>query len=266
MSHYRKKSQPGSLASIFGSMRGTRREDGRLVLNRKEDEPYEFSRPGPRVPIPRNNSNSRIPVNLDPINEISQCVDHLYRVLCKDASCVEKLTDDEQKSKAIKKIEVHIDRMAGLISQDLDWISNDPVITSEVCVNRKLHGHCNRYTKCSVLPGFKKKKSLVPQLYHILQDYGLFFDMGIENNDTLSFKILRRKSNRWLIDIGEELGMSVERVSFLRKIMIRVRRVQFLRSFDEKCCKVKDENHRFINDLLEDIYEALEDKLECIVE
>ena len=117
------------------------------------------------------------------------------------------------------------------------------------------------------LPDHKIKKSFIPQLYHLLQDYGLFLEyMDIVNNDEKDkdMSLLRKNVNNWLLNTGENMGRySVrERVLRYREMMTNIRRVEFLRSFNTVCCKDKKNKHEDMDIFLNEIYEAIEGQAE----
>lgn len=126
--------------------------------------------------------------------------------------------------------------------------------------------HCHTGNKCQVLPGwYKDKKAFLPHLYHILQDYGFFWDyIGFNNidikNDLFSL------GSEWQEKLTEKQeGMTVqEKKTHLSKLMVRVKRVKFLREFDVKCClqKGQDSNHELFDNVLKGVEIQLSKKLD----
>ena len=107
----------------------------------------------------------------------------------------------------------------------------------------------------------KRKCVEIPQLYHILQDYRFFYEY-------LQFPIMDQKftigqlSRQWILNLGELLGSlssTHRKYSYLTIMLLRLRRVQFLRAFDVKCCiRVEsDEGHESFDNLLQDVYDTL---------
>ena len=180
-------------------------------------------------------------------------------------------------------IEVFVDQLS-MIMYDIDasnW-DNIPIIDRNDCVN--LVHLCRKDTmKCArSLPGYyatsKKhhgdlRKAFIPQMYKILQDYGFFHRyLGYNMIDKyVPLHIL--ESEDWTLEIGVSLGkiQSIneedekrKQIEHLNKIKTRIRRVQFLRAFDVRCCldKERDEGHQKFDGILEDIYQLLERELE----
>ena len=116
---------------------------------------------------------------------------------------------------------------------------------------------------CVRLPGYyDKSKQFIPQLYHILQDYGFFYhylkfpmmDEKLSNNQILA---------RWSLKLGEILGSKslIGKQKLITVMLLRLRRVQFMRSLDIKCClkyaagNISD--HVDFDVVLETVYDAL---------
>ena len=105
----------------------------------------------------------------------------------------------------------------------------------------------------------------LPQLYHLLQDYDLFPEyMNIENNDEkdVDMELLIKSKNDWLVDFADEVSSrsqsAEEKIDRYMTMMTKIRRVQFLRAFNEKCCKSKQDN------ILDEIYGTLARKADRI--
>lgn len=125
---------------------------------------------------------------------------------------------------------------------------------------------------CVLIPGYYEQggpKQFIPQLYHILQDYGFFLHY-------LEFPMMDEKlsitkvSSRWSLRLGRILGginSKHQEYSFITKMLLRLRRVQFMRAFDVKCCldTISDDNHKSFNDVLDDVYDTLLDDRANIV-
>lgn len=120
---------------------------------------------------------------------------------------------------------------------------------------------------CVRLPGYYEQegpKQFIPQLYHILQDYGFFLNY-------LKFPMMDTKlsllevSVRWSLKLGRILGgfnSKRQEYAFITKMLLRLRRVQFMRAFDVKCCldTISNKNHEPFDDVLQGVYDALLDE------
>ena len=164
---------------------------------------------------------------------------------------------------------------------DSDW-DDLPVINPNDCT--KLSHHCHKDTmRCArSLPGYYAKsnkqqhgdprKAFIPQMYKVLQDYG-FFHRYLGYNMIDSYVPIGELENvNWGIKIGYKLGTipgtdpedkKRNEIEHLNKMKTRIRRVQFLRAFDVRCCLEKDPDsgHRRFDGTLEIIYAALDIEL-----
>lgn len=190
--------------------------------------------------------------------------------------------DDEFIDSLTLSIEALVDQLS-MIMYDIDssnW-SNIPIIDPNNCT--KLRHHCHKDTrKCArSLPGYYTKskkqhgdprKAFIPQMYKVLQDYGFFHRyLGYNMIDEyVPFSTL--DGIKWGIKIGYKLGTipGVDRedkkkkeIEYLKTMRTRIRRVQFLRAFDVRCCLEKegDASHKKFDSILEKIYIALDEEM-----
>ena len=161
----------------------------------------------------------------------------------------------------------------------------------------------NKRKRCVRLPGVNfesnivdgkeenKIKNFIPQLYHILQDFGFFnYYLGLNTvnipnclkNKRLNFDITNlipkdsrekeknRLVSRWALFLGRILqikSQELDKESFTDFVGILIKvieRVQFLRHFDEKCCVRDqiDDPHKAFNVVLGVIRDQLVEELE----
>lgn len=160
-----------------------------------------------------------------------------------------------------------------LLGFDIPEITRGITCTSTMKNQCKLEGDMINEKGCIRLPGYyknEKSKQFIPQLYHILQDYGFFYhylefpmmDKKLTNTQILS---------RWSFKLGKivgRVGAPQDQFRFITIMLLRLRRVQFLRSFDVKCClqKPPDDDHLTFNGVLEDVYDTLLTERANIVE
>lgn len=108
-------------------------------------------------------------------------------------------------------------------------------------------------------------KGFIPQIYHILQDYGLFYIyLGVEPR---SMSLIDLKSEiLYNITVSTERILSTNphdtynsRISFLDKLSLRLQYVKFLRTFYLKCCSYAEEDSgkRMFRETLEGFESAI---------
>jgi len=252
---------PPSPASTLGSTRslGNSREiwkdSPRSVREEKKTllqiPKQKFSIPtAPSVPIPQPFSPS--PVRLVPVNTREKTNKIVMNEACLPGTSISDISKHKQLT---EKIENFVDWLAG---QNYNtWINY--AFNSNICVKEKF---CNKNILCTPLPEHKLQKTFIPQLYHLLQDYDLFPEyMNIKNNDEKDFdmKLLIKSKNDWIADFIETVTLKAPNSAMLRinqytTMMTKIRRVQFLRSFNEQCCKDKINQHEKIDEILTEIY------------
>ena len=112
-------------------------------------------------------------------------------------------------------------------------------------------------------------KQFIPQLYHVHQDYGFFFEylQFPAIIDTIPKMSCSDISSEWSYDLGsimkdeEHQNGIVGKKQLLKKMMLRIRRVQFLRELDVVCCL----NHEYFSEhVLKPVYKTLERKYNII--
>ena len=156
-----------------------------------------------------------------------------------------------------------------LLGFDIPEITRDITCTSTLKNQCKLEGDMNNEKGCIRLPGYyeneKNAKQFIPQLYHILQDYGFFYHY-------LKFPMMDKKLTinqltgiKWGVKLGRilgGLGSPNDEYRFITIMLLRCRRVQFLRSFDVKCClqTTPDGDHLTFDGVLENVYNVLLDE------
>lgn len=178
-----------------------------------------------------------------------------------------------------KSIEVFIDQLV-MVMYDTDrtnW-TDIPLIQQVDCAN--LVHHCHKDTmKCPrSIPGYyatsKKqhgdpRKAFIPQMYKILQDYGFFHRYLGYNMIDAYVTIKDLNSTDWALQIGVKIGEINDenqeirvrkRIQHINDMKTRIRRVQFLRAFDVRCCleKEPDSGHKQFDSVLQEVYNALE--------
>jgi hypothetical protein len=152
-----------------------------------------------------------------------------------------------------------------LLGFDVSELRSDITCTSIMKNQCKLEGDKNNEEGCTRIPGYyehENAKKFIPQLYHILQDYGFFYhylklpmmDKKLTINQLNNFK--------WGVRLGRilgGLGSPNDEYRFITIMLLRLRRVQFLRSFDVKCClqKPPDSDHLTFDGVLENVYNEL---------
>lgn len=234
-------------------------DNGRLLI-RKRDTRYmpPFA---PPVPIPPSTTKTE---SLE-----DGGYNNIRKEVCFPGTNIRKVTNEVERRKITKKIENFVDWMAEQHVPKGFWIGkeNPFVFHESLCTNRKTGHLCTRDVKCALLPDHDVQKSFIPQLYHLLQDYGLFLEyMEIMNNDEKDedMSILIPLVDDWLIDAGETFAQyrPREKIYRYKEMLKNIRRVEFLRSFNSICCKDKKNKHEAMDALLKRIYGALERKVE----
>jgi len=151
-----------------------------------------------------------------------------------------------------------------LLGFDVSELRRDITCTYIMKNQCKLEGDKNNEEGCTRIPGYyehENVKKFIPQLYHILQDYGFFYHY-------LEFPMMDKKLKQWEIlsrwsfklgRIVQKRGTPQNKYRFITIILLRLRRVQFLRAFDVKCCleKIPDEDHLTFDKVLETVYDTL---------
>lgn len=174
----------------------------------------------------------------------------------KDEKYIESLT---------KEIEEYIDLLTTSMGVNENTWDGSHIQRQNVC--GEYADHCFNGTTCRKIPAFRpdeKGRGFIPQMYHILQDYGFFLQyIGLDN---ISSKLPISELIDWFIHFGRVIGQNEmiygkrAVLIFMDIMMIRVRRVQFLRSFETYCCLAlerPDDSHVPIDDALEKIYNAI---------
>ena len=276
-----KRNNPfGELGSTSEEESGSSSDDDRKIKRPRVTEGQE----DPLSPSWNTVVSPEIDERKNQVNELGRSI---YEAIC-------SLTYDNFKTKMENKddefidsltlsIEVFVDQLS-MIMYDIDasnW-DNIPIIDQNDCVN--LVHLCRKDTmKCArSLPGYyatsKKqhgdpRKAFIPQIYKILQDCGFFHRYLGYNMIDKYVPLHTWQDIYWGIKIGYGLGKiqgineedkKRRRIEHLNKMKTRIRRVQFLRAFDVRCCldKERDEGHQKFDGVLERIYQALERALE----
>lgn len=179
------------------------------------------------------------------------------------------LSMKEQDEKYIESLTGEIEDYVDLLSASMGVNENtwDGSHIQRQGVCGEYTDHCFNETICRKIPGFRSDepgRGFIPQMYHILQDYGFFMQyIGLDN---ISSKLPMSELIDWFIHFGRVIGRNEIKYGktpvliFLDMMMIRMRRVQFLRSFETYCClglERSDESHIPIDDALEEIYQAV---------
>jgi len=177
-------------------------------------------------------------------------------------------------------IETFIDQISMMMfdTSTTNW-GNLPVINPSNCTN--FTHHCHKETmKCPrSIPGY-----FIPQMYKILQDYGFFHQYLGYNMIDAYIPVSQLNQIDWGVEIGYKLGtipgenpadkqtkemehlrnmkLRIRRVQFMRSfdvMKLRIRRVQFMRSFDVTCClqKTADYDHIKFDNILQNVYNSV---------
>lgn len=214
--------------------------------------------------------------------QVNELGNSIYTAIC-------SLEYEEFKTKMEQKDDVFIDDLTLSIEAFSDQLSmimydsdhsnwdNLPIISPNECT--KLVHHCHKDTrKCArSLPGYYVKsknhhgdtrKAFIPHMYKVLQDYGFFHRyLGYDMIDEY-VPLHTLTGIDWGVEIGYKLGTipgfnpddkKRNEIEHLNKMRTRIRRVQFLRAFDVRCClnKEPDYSHAKFDNVLNDIYMAL---------
>ena len=193
-------------------------------------------------------SAENIPLNVPPLIVLEKMKTKLYNKICTgEGPNIFYLSMKSHDEIYIKSLTSEIEEYIDLLSQTMNVVDNEKL--------------------CRKIPGFRtneNKRGLIPQVYHILQDYGFF--AGYIGIDTISTKLPIEELLDWLLDFGIEIGENKVRygkhqvIMFMDTMMLRMRRVQFLRSFETHCClglENADNNHIPMDKALERIYQAI---------
>ena len=193
-------------------------------------------------------------------------------------------TDIDFKEKMTKKDTSYIKSISSEIEQYIDLLANE-IGNTDITTNFKIKGcpegkkkQCDMLgigkESCMIIPGYYKtekisNKQFIPQLYHVLQDYGFFFEylQFPAIIDTIPRLSCGDISRDWAYRLGSITGVEehqngiVGKKQLLKKMMLRIRRVQFLREFDVVCCLAgtTDKDHEYFSEhVLKPVYETLE--------
>ena len=189
----------------------------------------------------------------------------------KNSNYIERLSD-EIDDYIDSLVQTNYEKKTDLLQLGMLEIKRDLVCTDLMKKQCDLESNMLNDKGCVRLPGYYEKedpKQFIPQLYHILQDYGFFYHY-------LEFPMMDEKlSNsrilaRWALNLGKILGRlnsSTNQYRFITVMLLRLRRVQFMRAFDVKCClgSVSDEGHMGFNGVLQDVYDTLLDERAKII-
>ena len=169
----------------------------------------------------------------------------------------------------IKSLTSEIEEYIDLLSQTMNVVDNtwDQSHMGRQGSCAKYIDHCFSDKLCRKIPGFRtdeNKRGFIPQMYHILQDYGFF--AGYIGIDNISTKLPIVELEDWYVEFGIEIGINYKEygkrpvIVFMDMMMLRMRRVQFMRSFETHCClglENADNNHIPMDEALERIYQTI---------
>ena len=242
------------------SREGNKRdENGRLLISTEECRKRSMPPVAPPVPVPRQPK----------YNHDGSYSRNIFKEACNPGTEIAHIEDETTRRKLTKKIENFVDWMASQHVPNGFWTGkqNPFKFHESLCTKRQTGSLCNKGTKCKKLPDHDIQKSFIPQLYHLLQDYGFFLlYMNIVNNDEKDkdMKKLRKNVTDWCVDIAEGLAKYKrdERIRRYKEMLTKIRRVQFLRTFDAICCRNKERNHKSMDEFLDEIYGVVERKVE----
>jgi len=205
-------------------------------------------------------SAENIPLNVPPLIVLEKMKTKLYNKICTgEGPNIFYLSMKSHDEIYIKSLTSEIEEYIDLLSQTMD--------PSHMGRCTEYIDHCFSDKLCGKIPGFRtneNKRGLIPQVYHILQDYGFF--AGYIGIDTISTKLPIEELLDWMLDFGIEIGENKVRygkhqvIMFMDMMMLRMRRVQFLRSFETHCClglENADNNHIPMDEALERIYQEI---------
>lgn len=118
---------------------------------------------------------------------------------------------------------------------------------------------CTSHIKCDKLPHFiyDPLRSFIPQMYHILQDYGLLFliiGMTIHLHKGVLYDTFKRKSQRIPLSLIEtsitnyinNLPNNQQKIKQIEIILRRIAAIKILRSFDVHTCLNRTPNSSHI--------------------
>ena len=225
----------------------------------------------------------------DPLNRMKK---NLFEKVCSGRDMGFKSGMVNKNPDYIRELSLEIDRYTDALADSVlepgtllsDLSRRDMGEMTSFC-NEKSRAQCDMDKNslnsegCGFLPGYytgEPIKQFIPQLYHILQDYGFFhhylnFTSIIDTRPRMKInKIL----SKWGIHLGRVLdGIDTNegKIRCLDTMMARLRRVQFLRAFDSSCCMggvITEEsmNHDFFNiEILDTVYETLEEEKASLI-
>ena len=203
----------------------------------------------------------------------------LYSRICdgKTSEFKNKLTANDSNSEYINKLADQLDAYVDKLSFELQGgdIKWEEVVNFNTC-DPKLSYNCSKGSaKCDFIPGGaylkdtkgnnRPPKSLIPQIYHVLQDYGFFWEYIGFNNIDMSKSTGVVLAN-WGFNLGQKLcskRTDKRKIDFLKCIIHRAYRVLFLREFDVRCClrKNKNRNHEHFDIVINDVIFVLREKI-----
>lgn len=206
--------------------------------------------------------------------ELTRLHGELYSEICKgvgttlsrgklgdmDMIYIARISDrlDEYIDKLVTSFNIH-----DIISSDLDSDIENRINENRGLLDySKTHCRKGKNEKCFHLPvGYSlKQKSFIPQVYHILGDFGFFAyyldfpelvnpivrknRFGTEKDKYEEWKL------RWLPSLYMKIDdySSEDKLAYLKKICLRIRRVQFMRSFEFVVC-MDSIDHRLKNNI-----------------
>lgn len=176
-----------------------------------------------------------------------------------------KAKDEDYINMLSRRLEIYIDKLGDHVLVNGSYTLVCPYDSYKYCKDNK---------KCIPIPGYyekEKMKYFSPQLYHILQDYGFFWNyLGI---DTIKEKLpVKTLELQYTAKISYHLGARAEqigsnRISILRDMERRLIRVQFMRSFNVQCCvkKEEDQAHITFGKVLDTVLKLTRDKMNIVV-
>lgn len=258
---------------------GSSSEDDRgTKLHRVSDEQRDPVSPSWTTIVPHGTNEQK-----KLVNELRKSI---YEAICSLEYADFKTRMEEKDGEFIDSLTLSIEAFVDQLSMTMydidasDW-DDLPVINPSDCT--KLIHHCHKDTmKCArSLPGYyatsnkqhgDPRKAFIPQMYKVLQDYGFFHRYLGYNLIDKYIPVGDLTNVQWGIKIGYKLGtipgIDVEdkkrnEIDHLNNMKTRIRRVQFLRAFDVRCCLKKDPDsgHEKFDDILEIIYSALDIEL-----
>lgn len=246
--------------SLKSVMTPPTREDGRLLVPNNHRSTIPFAQP---PPLPPRSYHRAPPSRLSTL--VSS--EDLNKHVCDPGSSIGKMKNDKNdkdRSQITKKIERFVDWMAEHNVPNGNWIDGGKMYMFEesLCVNRETGLLCKKGTMCKNLPDHENQKRFIPQLYHLLQDYDLFgIHMSIMNNDEKNSMLeLNEKIEVWKFRKIRhfETYNPIERIDKYKELLVKIRRIQFLRSFDVKCCFNGENNHPEMDKTLRQLFNTIQ--------